>query len=66
MCNAGDLGSFPRSGRSPGEGNGIPTLVFFPGELHGQRSLAGYRPWSQSLTQLSEHVHFTSQSYCDV
>ena len=23
-CNAGDLGSIPRSGRSPGEGNGDP------------------------------------------
>ena len=24
MCNAGDLGSIPGSGRSPGEGNGNP------------------------------------------
>ena len=23
-CNAGDLGSIPGSGRSPGEGNGTP------------------------------------------
>ena len=23
-CNAGDVGSIPRSGRSPGEGNGKP------------------------------------------
>ena len=23
-CNAGDLGSIPGSGRSPGEGNGYP------------------------------------------
>ena len=23
-CNAGDVGSIPRSGRSPGEGNGYP------------------------------------------
>ena len=23
-CNAGDLGSIPRSGRSPGKGNGNP------------------------------------------
>ena len=23
-CNAGDLGSVPKSGRSPGEGNGNP------------------------------------------
>ena len=42
--NAGDLGSIPGSGRSPGEGNGLPTPVFFPGRFHGQRSLAGYSP----------------------
>ena len=23
-----------------------PTLVFLPGESHGQRSLAGYSPWA--------------------
>ena len=28
-CNAGDTGSIPGSGRSPGEGNGNPLPVFF-------------------------------------
>ena len=37
----GDAGSIPGSGRSPGRGNGNP-LQYFPGESHGQRSLAGY------------------------
>ena len=27
-CNAGDLGSIPRSGRSPEEGNGNPLQYF--------------------------------------
>ena len=27
-CSAGDLGSIPRSGRSPGEGNGNPLQYF--------------------------------------
>ena len=36
-CNAGDLGSIP--------GLGTPTPVFWPGEFHGQRSLAGFSPW---------------------
>ena len=27
-CNAGDLGSIPGSGRSPGEGNGNPVWYF--------------------------------------
>ena len=38
-CDAGDVGSIPGSGRSPGEGNGNP-FQFLPGESHGQ-SLAG-------------------------
>ena len=25
-----------------------PTLVFLPGESHGQRSLAGYSPWGRA------------------
>ena len=43
-CKAGDQGLIP--------GSGIKwrrkwqfTLVFLPGECHGQRSLAGYSPW---------------------
>ena len=36
-CNAGDLSPIPRLGRSPGEGNGLPTPVFLPGEFHGQK-----------------------------
>ena len=29
----------------PLEREWLPTLVFLPGEFHGQRSLAGYGPW---------------------
>ena len=35
----------PRSGRSPGERNGYPLLYSCLENSHGQRSLAGYRPW---------------------
>ena len=28
ICNVGDLGSVPGSGRSPGEGNGYPFQYF--------------------------------------
>ena len=35
-CNAGDSGSIPGSGRSPGEGNGYHTSIP-AGEFHGQR-----------------------------
>ena len=44
-ANAGDTGSIPESGRSPGEGNWQPTPVNSPGKSHGQRSLAGSCPW---------------------
>ena len=40
-CNAGvtgDAGLIPGLGRSPGEGNGYPTPVSWPGEFHGQCS----------------------------
>ena len=40
--DAGDMGSIPGLGRSPGIRNGLP--VFLPRKSHGQRSLAGYSP----------------------
>ena len=42
-ASAGDLGSIPGSGRSPGEGNGNQPS-FLAGEFHAQRSLMGYSP----------------------
>ena len=42
-ANAGDTGSIPRLGRSPGQGNGNP-FQYSP-ESHGQRSLACYSSW---------------------
>ena len=41
VCNAGDMGSKPESGRSPGEGNGNPLQCFLLGKPHGWRSLGG-------------------------
>ena len=41
---AGDPGSIPGSGRSPGGGNGNPLQYSWSGESHGQRSLVGYSP----------------------
>ena len=36
-CNAGDLGSIPGLGRSPGEGEGYPLqYLLWPGEFRGQ------------------------------
>ena len=47
--NAGELGSIPGSGRTPGGREWLPTLVFLPGEFRGQRSLAAYTV--QSFTE---------------
>ena len=40
--NAGDLGSNPGLGRSPGEKKWQLIPVFLPGKSHGQRSLEGH------------------------
>ena len=53
-CNTGDASSIPGSGRSPGEGNGLPTAVFLPGEFRGQRSLAGYSLWGHKELDMTE------------
>ena len=53
-CSAGSSGLIPGLGRSPGEGNVLPTSVFLPGESHGQRSLAGYSPWGCTESDMTE------------
>ena len=42
-CNMGDR---VQSLGGPWKREWQHTLVFLPGELHGQRSLVGYSPWS--------------------
>ena len=32
----------------------LPTLVFLPGEFHGQRSLVGYGPWGHKELDMAE------------
>ena len=45
--NAGDPGSIPGLGSSPGEGNGNPLQYSCLGKSHGRRSLIGYSPWGR-------------------
>ena len=52
-CNAGDSGLTPGSGRSPGEGNGYPSL---PGESHGQKSLVSYSPRDRKQSDTTEQL----------
>ena len=49
----GDLGSSPELGRSPGEGKGYPTPVFWPGEFHGL-----YSPWAHKELGTVSDFHF--------
>ena len=55
-CNAGDLGSILGSGRPAGKKKWLPTPVFLPGEVHGQRSLASYSPWGHKKSATTESV----------
>ena len=44
----------PWIGKIPWRREWLPTPVFFPGEFHGQRRLAGYSPWSSKETDTTE------------
>ena len=46
-ASAGDVGSIPGLGRSPGEGNGNPLHYSCLENPHGQRSPAGYDLWGR-------------------
>ena len=42
-----------------------PTPVFFPGDFHGQRSLAGYSPWGRQELDRTERLSFNSGRFLD-
>ena len=44
-CSAGDMGSIPGSGKSPGEGNNNPLQYLCLGNSKDRGALVGYRPW---------------------
>ena len=53
----GDAGSIPGLRISPGGGNGNTLRYFFPGESHGQRSLACYSSWGHKELDMTEQLH---------
>ena len=53
-CSAGDLGSIPGLGISPGEGHGNPLQYSCLEKTQGQRSLVGYSPWSHKESDMTE------------
>ena len=40
----------------PLEREQLPTPVFWPGEFHGQRSLAGYSPWGHKELDMTDQL----------
>ena len=61
-CNAGDVGSIPRSQRSPGQGRAWqPTPVFLPGKSRRQRSLVGCSySVAKSWTRLGDSAEYSN------
>ena len=55
-CNAGDLGSIPGLGRSPGGGRGNPLQFSCLENPHGQRSSAVYSPWGRKESDTTERL----------
>ena len=53
--NAGDLGSIPGLGTSPGGRHRNPPQHSCRENPHGQRSLAGYSPWGLKELGMTEH-----------
>ena len=56
-CNAGDLGSIPGLGRSPGEGNGNPLQYSCLENPMDGRSLVGYSPWDHKESDTTKQLH---------
>ena len=56
VYDAGDPGSIPGLGRTPGEGNGNP-LQYYCLENSMERSLVGYSPWGGKESDTTERLH---------
>ena len=50
-CHAGDN---PWFGKIPQRREWLPSLVFLPGEFHGQKSLVGHSPWGHKELNMTE------------
>jgi len=43
-------------GKIPWRRDWLPTPIFLPGELHGQRNLMGYSPWGSMQLDTTEQL----------
>ena len=55
-------GFSPWAGKIPWRKKWQPIPVFLPGELHGQRSLAGYSPWGHKESDTTEQLTHTEHT----
>ena len=58
-CNVEDPGLIPGLGSSHGKGN-VMHSVFLPREFHIQRNLAGYNPWDDKVSDITEQLKLSS------
>ena len=63
-CHAGDLGSIPGLGRSPGGRHGNPLQCSSLENPHGHRSLAGCSPWGHKELDYKESCCSKSLPSC--
>ena len=61
-CSAGDLGSIPGLGRSPGGERGNPLQCSCLENPHGKRSLVGYSPWGPEESDMIERLSIYTQA----
>ena len=62
--NAGDPGSIPGSGRSPGKRNGNPLQYSCLEKFHGQKSLVGSSPWGHKEADMIELLSMAQPACC--
>ena len=58
-CHCRRSGFVSWFGKIPWRRERLLTLVFLPGKSHGQRSLAGYSPWSCKELDMTEQLTIT-------
>ena len=61
--NAVDLGFNPWAGKIPWRREWLPTLVFLPGEFHGQRSLRGLQSMGSQRARHSQATNTLAASH---
>ena len=58
-CHAGDLGSIPGLGRSPGEKNGYPLQYSDLDNSMDRGAWVGYSPWGRKESDMTKRLTHT-------